>query len=1092
MTPLKLIQRSVTYYWRQSLGVIAGTAIATAVLTGALCVGDSVRYSLRKVALERLGRTQRAMTTGDRLFTEQLADRTVDTPVLDLAGIATTDGGQRRANGIHVLGVDDRFWSVGKMAPPFNAFSKEDAALGNRLAERLHAKVGDSVTLRVAKPSALSRDIPLGSAADDSVSISVKVRKILDDQHMGRFSLRAEATAPLNAYLPLHLLQREINAVERANVLLSTYNENEVRARARSFEEEFPDIPAAPGQWKIILKFANAWSLADAGLAFRTLEKSDVVELRSDHIFIDPAVVAAAKTAEPNAKPVLTYLVNTLAANGHATPYSIVTGTQTVPDDAIDLTQWLADDLGAKPGDKVTLTYYVLGRGSTLSEESATLTVRDIVPTEGPGGDRDLMPNFPGLADVESTSDWKPGIPLDLKRIRDKDEQYWKTYRGTPKALVSLKWAQQHWGNRFGNATAIRWPYGGRKISILEQAIHDQLEPQALGLFFRPVAAEALAASEQGTDFGGLFFGLSLFLILSAVLLTALLMALGVEQRGPQIGTLLALGFTPGIVRWLVFAEGAALAIVGVAIGLPLGAAYTHALLWGLRTHWQAAAGATDLHFNSVPQTYVLSAGGALVVSWAAMAWVLWRQGRQPVRALMMSRLGTDTETVKPQWWLIALAAAGILGGVAIAWQFRGANGEEAAGAFFGAGSLLLIGMLLFCRAILMCAASPRATRFSMMQLGRRNGGRRRGRSLATISLLACGTFLLVAVNAFRQNPSITEQGPHSGSGGFNLMATTSLPVHQDLNTAAGRDAFGLDEKAMKGVTVVGVRLRDGDEASCLNLNAPQQPPLLGVDPKRFADRFVFAHGSWDAMEQPTAEGTIPAIVDETVATWILHKAVGDTIEYTDEKGKLFKVQIVATLAGSVLQGYIIVHEHDLIAKFPGVSGHRILLIDAPTGRVSDVQQMLERNLSDVGIVTTTTASRLADFAAVQNTYLSIFGVLGGLGLALGCIGLGVLASRNVLERRSELALMRSVGFTSFALRWLVMSEHWWLLALGVLSGVIAAGVAILPAVRSAAEIPVGSIAGALGLVLLSGIVWTAIAARAAMRGRLIDALRSE
>ena len=53
---------------------------------------------------------------------------------------------------------------------------------------------------------------------------------------------------------------------------------------------------------------------------------------------------------------------------------------------------------------------------------------------------------------------------------------------------------------------------------------------------------------------------------------------------------------------------------------------------------------------------------------------------------------------------------------------------------------------------------------------------------------------------------------------------------------------------------------------------------------------------------------------------------------------------------------------------------------------------------------------RLAAFNAVQNTYLSTFQVLGGLGLLLGSVGLGVVVLRNVLERRGELALLLAVG----------------------------------------------------------------------------------
>src|SRR2546425_885221 len=79
---------------------------------------------------------------------------------------------------------------------------------------------------------------------------------------------------------------------------------------------------------------------------------------------------------------------------------------------------------------------------------------------------------------------------------------------------------------------------------------------------------------------------------------------------------------------------------------------------------------------------------------------------------------------------------------------------------------------------------------------------------------------------------------------------------------------------------------------------------------------------------------------------------------------------------------------------------------------------------------------RLAAFNAVQNTYLNTFQVLGGLGLLLGSMGLGVVVLRNVLERRSELGLLQAVGFTRRSIRWLVLSEHGGLLALGLAVGI--------------------------------------------------------
>ena len=72
MTLLKLIGRSARYYWRTNLAVTLGVSAAVSVLAGALVVGDSVRGSLRDIALSRIGRTDSVLTSAG-FFREGLA-----------------------------------------------------------------------------------------------------------------------------------------------------------------------------------------------------------------------------------------------------------------------------------------------------------------------------------------------------------------------------------------------------------------------------------------------------------------------------------------------------------------------------------------------------------------------------------------------------------------------------------------------------------------------------------------------------------------------------------------------------------------------------------------------------------------------------------------------------------------------------------------------------------------------------------------------------------------------------------------------------------------------------------------------------------
>jgi putative ABC transport system permease protein len=164
-----------------------------------------------------------------------------------------------------------------------------------------------------------------------------------------------------------------------------------------------------------------------------------------------------------------------------------------------------------------------------------------------------------------------------------------------------------------------------------------------------------------------------------------------------------------------------------------------------------------------------------------------------------------------------------------------------------------------------------------------------------------------------------------------------------------------------------------------------------------------------------------------------------------------------------------------------------------PAGREAEVKRVLERALADRGLEVTSTAERLAAFLAVENTYLTTFQALGGLGLVLGSLGLAVVLLRSVWERRGELALLRAVGWSKAALGWLVLAENAFLLAVGLGVGAAAALLSITPQLASGeGAVPVRNLlllfAGALAVGLLAG----AVALAGALRAPIVPALRRE
>jgi putative ABC transport system permease protein len=180
---------------------------------------------------------------------------------------------------------------------------------------------------------------------------------------------------------------------------------------------------------------------------------------------------------------------------------------------------------------------------------------------------------------------------------------------------------------------------------------------------------------------------------------------------------------------------------------------------------------------------------------------------------------------------------------------------------------------------------------------------------------------------------------------------------------------------------------------------------------------------------------------------------------------------------------------------FPDNEGYRMLLVDidrADPAQIEGALQALEERLEPYGVDAQETTRRLEAYHRVENTYLSTFQALGGLGLLLGVIGLSAVIARNVLERRRELALLGAVGFTPRDLRALVAAEQLGLLAAGIVIGISAALLAIAPVVaQRGGRLPALSLIW-IAAIGLAGIATTLWATRHVRRLPIVASLRAE
>jgi ABC-type lipoprotein release transport system permease subunit len=610
--------------------------------------------------------------------------------------------------------------------------------------------------------------------------------------------------------------------------------------------------------------------------------------------------------------------------------------------------------------------------------------------------------------------------------------------------------------------------------------------------------SQRVAASAGATDFGAYFSYFSFFLMVAALLLAALFFRLSIEQRASQIGVLRAGGFPVTAVRRAFVLEGSMVAIAGAIIGVVLAVAWAAFMMFALRTWWVGAVGTTLLELHVDPVALAIGAISTAVAGMLSIALTVRSLSRMTPRALLTG--ASDVAAPPRRGWSRALAPLA-LGAALLLSAVSAAGVIPAAGGFFGAGALVLIGGLAAFRLWLAGPQSKSAAHVvsSRAALGLRNAAWRPGRSLTAAGLVAAAVFLLVAVDSFRKSVG-DSTARSSGTGGFALMAESTLPIVHDLQSQEGRQTLDVDIPVAR-VSIFSLRLRPGDDASCLNLYQPKQPRIVGVPAAMAAEgRFRFSNvtaGSsgnpWLLLTLPAASEPVPAIVDQTSLQYVLHASVGDTITIDADTAHPIDLRIVASLDDSVLQGEILIGDAAFQRLFPDIAGYRVFLIDTGGAEAADAtSEELERALEPFAFDAQSTRARLDAFHRVENTYLSTFQALGGLGLVLGCFGLVAVIARNVLERRRELALLGAAGFTGADLQKVVAIEHLLIVGVGLAIGLAAAGVAIAPVVFSRTGTAPWQALVWIVPVALAGIAASFGATRSLRRLPLVESLRSE
>ncbi len=1107
---MRTFWRTAKHYWQIHLIVALCTAVATGVLAGALIVGDSMRGSLHNITLERLGSIQHALIA-DHFFKLDVLNRQHTVPAILLNGTVVAAETETRASKVNVYGANDTFFSLWKdnAAPNLSSATDKpfaDIVINEALQNELKVQIGDAVLVNFPQAVEIHPEFLLGKrdAADVIQRLRLVVSDIVPTENAGRFSLHAHQSLPLNAYIALPVLQKALAQSGKVNTLFSA-----------------DAAPISPDTLTLTLE----------GLGLYITEHANHIDLQSQQFLLEPVLSEAAlSVASENdipTLPTLTYLANTISTidssqqnestgNNKQIPYSTilavplekgefaehanrfvseneqgaVAGKLNTPTPSNELPEiylntWAAEDLGVKISDKIRVTYYSVNPEEEYVTENAQFILKGILPIEGIAADTNLIPKFPGIHDTADISEWEPPFTIDYSLIRSKDEVYWDKYKATPKAYVSLDVGKRLWQNRFGDLTTIRMGTApGQDIeatrSLFETEFLKKIEPEQIGFQFLSLQEEGLKASSGSTDFGMLFSSLSGFIIIAVALLVGMVFRIGVEQRAREVGILQAVGYTLTKIRRRFLFEGVFIASIGSILGCLIAIGYAKLMIFGLQTWWLPAIGTPfmKLHINLL--SLLSGALISLLVMIFSIRMTVRKLGKVSTVSLLAGQTDFSKADSKPKTKNVNMSIIRIIYLIiCVIGILVGALVEDPIVKFtIFIICILSLGWTIFGKWL---RSQKESNRLNKFQFALKNAARQPSRSntcVTTISLACC---IIVAVGANRHDALPETE--------YAFVAESSLPLHHSLNTSEGRLELGFNEKdseLLSASVVFPFRVLPGEDVSCLNLYQPQKPQILG------ASDAMLNGDPWQMLKLENGQqGKIHAIGDEKSLRWILHHNPKEDFLIQDEFGKSLLLEL-ETVENSLFQSQLIISESDFTKYFPSQSGYQFFLIKTPPELREETLQTLEKTLENYGFDVTSASERLASFRAVENTYISTFQSLGGLGVLLGTFGLALVLFRNIIERRGELATLRAFGFRRQLLAKMLFLESCFLLIIGMLIGVVAGFVAILGSQGHLPAFPWLSLTITLLFIFGFGIIANSIAVAVALRSPLLSTLKTE
>ncbi len=530
--------------------------------------------------------------------------------------------------------------------------------------------------------------------------------------------------------------------------------------------------------------------------------------------------------------------------------------------------------------------------------------------------------------------------------------------------------------------------------------------------------------------FGKLLGVITVLALLSAVVLISNTMSTLVSDQTREIAVMRALGARRRQVTWVYLRTAVLLGALGAMVGAALGIALSSLLARYFGTQFWAVEVAPGID----PAVLVVGLAVGLLIP--------------PIAALPAIRRGVQVELRE------ALEASG------------SAVGAE------GAADRLLR------RAV----ALPR-----VVQLGLRNVGRRKRRSIATATIVALAVANLLAVLALAE----------AATKGSRDSWANHL---EDIQIATG-DRASFDETAEEAIrSTPGVAEAEPVLKSTVELDG-REAFVWGVEQEPLF-RYRLASGRW--FDPAEASDAAPVAVIERNIAQILGIELDDRITVTTTTGDA-ELRVIGIATNQQEDGtalYVPLDTVRALAGQPtGARSYWIRTVSPDEAVVDRAASDLEDRLAALGYEVATEITYVAerDEIAANRTLTTSITVLGFVIVAMSMVGLANAITTNVIERTREIGVLRSIGARGrhirriFATEGIALAAAGWLLGIPLgyaLNRLIVRLVWEIVDVRIPVVFPVGNIPVALLGTLALALAVLAAPVRRAARLRPGDALR--